>query len=437
MLERDALDHTLRFSLTAALLLAPAASAQGQVWVVDDDPGPGVDFGTLQAAVDAAVDGDLILVRDGIYAPFTLDASGRSLVLTSDPFGLAIVTGTGPTTIHSVDPSREVVVRGIDFVVTPSAGPQHAVVVRDSIGPVWIEDGLLEGGPCPVGGCPPGVPEPAGLYVDQARAIALRTSLRGAGAFQFGARGGTGLSLRNAFVDVLDSLITGGFGATSGIAPGSPPPSGPAGGDGVVVDGGVLFSSRTTIEGGFGGQGSSGSPCSDGGPGGHSLVTRGSDALATLVDVQLLPGMGGAPGPGCAPGAPGLPIDAQGTGEVVQELAGPTRTLEILSPVTGGNPTTLALSGVPGDFVVLFFSLQLAPLHLPALPATLFVPPAAWFPLPPLPETGQKVLPFTTPALFPGLEGATLFAQFGYVAADGSLGLGSGSALSLLAPGHL
>ena len=41
--------------------------ADGAVWVVDDQAGPGVDFTTIQAAVDAADAGDTIVIGAGQY----------------------------------------------------------------------------------------------------------------------------------------------------------------------------------------------------------------------------------------------------------------------------------------------------------------------------------------------------------------------------------
>ena len=53
--------------LAVLLVLACAGTAAGATWVVDDDGGAGVDYMTIQAAVNAAAAGDTIEVRSGTY----------------------------------------------------------------------------------------------------------------------------------------------------------------------------------------------------------------------------------------------------------------------------------------------------------------------------------------------------------------------------------
>ncbi|MHC4945954.1 MAG: hypothetical protein ACYTG7_23315 [Planctomycetota bacterium] len=53
-------------TLLCLTIAAAPASGQGQVWIVDDTIGPGVDFTTIPDAVNAAADGDVLLVRHGV-----------------------------------------------------------------------------------------------------------------------------------------------------------------------------------------------------------------------------------------------------------------------------------------------------------------------------------------------------------------------------------
>ena len=75
--------------LALAAVLAASASATS-TYVVDDTPGPGVDFNSIGAAIAFAAPGDVLVVRPGNYLGFTLSkeltivgASGVSIGLGS------------------------------------------------------------------------------------------------------------------------------------------------------------------------------------------------------------------------------------------------------------------------------------------------------------------------------------------------------------------
>lgn len=63
-----------------SLVLAPAALAD--TWIVDSAGGPGVDFTDIQPAIEAASDGDVIVVATGNYTRFLLDKPLRIVVET-------------------------------------------------------------------------------------------------------------------------------------------------------------------------------------------------------------------------------------------------------------------------------------------------------------------------------------------------------------------
>ena len=62
-------------------ILATSTHAQ-TTWVVDDTPGPGVDFTSIAAGVAAAANGDTLLVMPGSYGPFQV--SGKALSIVGD-----------------------------------------------------------------------------------------------------------------------------------------------------------------------------------------------------------------------------------------------------------------------------------------------------------------------------------------------------------------
>src|SRR5262245_55380772 len=71
----------MRLLLSAFLLstlIGSFATAQS-TWIVDDTPGPGVNFTSLPAAVNAAASGDTLLVAPGNYQPF--HAMNKSLTI--------------------------------------------------------------------------------------------------------------------------------------------------------------------------------------------------------------------------------------------------------------------------------------------------------------------------------------------------------------------
>jgi pectin methylesterase-like acyl-CoA thioesterase len=77
-------------TFTLALLLAAGASAQS-VFVVAPVAGPGVFSTDIQPAVDAAANGDLVLVKAGTYSGFTIDAKGVSVI--ADAGAAAVANG--------------------------------------------------------------------------------------------------------------------------------------------------------------------------------------------------------------------------------------------------------------------------------------------------------------------------------------------------------
>jgi hypothetical protein len=80
-------------ALLAALAWATPALAQ-VTWTVDDSGG--ADFVQIQDAIDAAADGDVILVEPGDYASFAIVDKGL------------VLTGTTPTAMVRVSSHSEV-----------------------------------------------------------------------------------------------------------------------------------------------------------------------------------------------------------------------------------------------------------------------------------------------------------------------------------------
>ncbi len=121
-------DRFLAGLVLGALSLVSSAAAQGQVWVVDDDLASSPDFTDLQAAVDAVADGDVLLVKAGLY--------GTGLViddqeLTIQAEGAVRVDGARAV-VRNLASGKRVQLRGIEFDMT--------LEIRGSRGTVWVED---------------------------------------------------------------------------------------------------------------------------------------------------------------------------------------------------------------------------------------------------------------------------------------------------------
>ena len=120
------------FALLVALVLAPA-SAGAAVITVDD--GGGADYATIQAAVDAAVYGDVVQVAAGYYNERVMMKNG--VVLSGARADCTVIDGTG-----------------IDYSTVTLNGPFDASTtiegfrIQGGTGPGWSASGIWLGLEC-------------------------------------------------------------------------------------------------------------------------------------------------------------------------------------------------------------------------------------------------------------------------------------------------
>lgn len=124
----------LRSPLACLLLSAPALAAD--VLVVDTTPGSGVDFTSIETALAAAADGDVVLVRPGAYghslsSPVVID--GKSVVLVAD----GAVQWTGGLMVLNLSASQRFAMRGLH------SSNDLGMAALDCSGTVWVEDSVL------------------------------------------------------------------------------------------------------------------------------------------------------------------------------------------------------------------------------------------------------------------------------------------------------
>ncbi|MCZ6598493.1 MAG: hypothetical protein O7B99_12695 [Planctomycetota bacterium] len=370
-------------SALASLLVAAPAVAQVRLWVVDDDPGPSVDFTDIQPAVDAAADGDTILVRDGVYSGFVFFSKGLSVV---GELGASVVIQDGQIGIHNLAPDQTVLLQNLEVQGwlppgSPTAAP--ALALTNDEGPVRVEDSrflpqttALPGpSPTPLGG---------GASTFNCDSVTFERCELVAGTFALGdSLGRDGLSVTQSEVYLYDCDVTGGPGLAGPCHPMCFPSL--TGGDGASVTLGFLFASGTTFTGGPGLSG-----CGQGGNGGNGVY---SDSEVWFLDSFAAAATGGPAGSGCAPGADGSLTAGPGPFNV---LPGEARHLSITSPVTGGDIITITCEGEPGDAVFLGGSLTPDTLWIPEVSGVLLIVPGFINTLGLIPPSGK--LTFLVPS---------------------------------------
>ena len=419
-------EHRLSLVAGFALLVAAPAAAQGKVWVVDDSGGPGVAFLSVQAAVDAAAEGDTVLVKDGFYDE-TVTISGKSLAVIGEAG--ASVQVQRSMHVLGLGSSQWSLVRGIDAPMTGTVVFGEALRVGGNTGPFWVEDGSFDGNHN-FGGAASGV-----LVSGAAAATIVRCQLRGgtgiASKIGTSKQGGPGLWAISTSAHVYESTLLGEDGSQTGpFFFGLPA----GGGSGATIDGSFLFTSGSDLIGGQGADGlTSGPSCIGGGLGGNGLTVYGASSQALLLDTSLQPGAGGLGSGACSPGLPGQPTFLFAGS--ASTLPGSARALAVDSPVREGQPVSAVATGLPGELVFLgLASTQSLPLLVPPWNGALHLGPgiSVHF-MGIVPPSGTLALGATAPALAPGVESAIGYLQPGFVSpTTGAITLGAPSALVVL-----
>lgn len=397
----------MRSMTFAFVLFALAGTASPGVVVVDAAKGPGFEFATVAQAIDAAAEGDVLLVRQGVYdgtLPMTIDA--KSLTIVADT--AANVVLTRPLRIVNLAPTQSVVLRGLR--IETATDVTDAIELKDNLGSVWIEDTSVTAF----------AGRSAFTVSDSTHCVMVRCDGTGGAApltgQTFGGRGCFVQALAGtSHLSAFESQFVGGKGR-NGIA-------NTHGGTGGIGLGGALGAALrfdgVTITGGPGGdQSFSGlfGPLFSGNGGWGLLLNpapQGPTGPITLRDTTL---SGGAPGvasaPNSATGAFGQPLsDPQG---LVTNLPGSSGHYEVESPGRAGQSVMLTLAGQPNDVVLLFGAPRAS--NQPIEPFGSSGPlvlslPMTYLATIPLGPSGALAAPVAIPQLPAGIEGVTLVTQ--------------------------
>ena len=328
-----------RFSLTVGFLAALGASALAEVTILGQ---PG-SFTTIQAAVDAAMEGDVLIVEDGNYGLFTIDGKGLTVMARN----AGQVSVKGPCSVRNLPAAGKVAFVGLDI---QGASPFCCLVPNgldliDNAGQIRLQDCDIRGGFYynPFGFSGHGL-----VAMNSAQVVIAKCVLRGAdGGIPSGEdpiHGGDGIHATNSALAIHDSFIYGGWGSIESY------PTGGDGGDGCRIQGWGMFASGTRFSGGWGGSGDF-IGCTSGGDGGDGLAV--TNAQAQLLDNVYFAGPAGI-GFGCGNGLPGQAI--ANNGAIINQYSGTARKLTGPDHTPETSPVSLTLSGETGDDVWLLSS---------------------------------------------------------------------------------
>lgn len=326
-----------RMSSLFVLCLLSSVSAQQRVWTVDDTAATNPDFTNLQTAINRVANGDVLLVRSGVYGHVRLNAKALTIVAGA---GAGVTPDVGGAEVSAIPAGASARLQGLNFT--------DQLWLHDSPGTVWVESCRCTG-----------LDRKAGLLVENSSSVALLAVNARGGHPQdctsgFGT-GGNGLDQSNSSVHCYGCTFTGGADSTEYV--------GVAcclyyerGGSGIVTHTGAdfLFLSGCGAQGGYTGLSTwCDGTCRSQLPGGDGLVVLGAGTVEVL-DSGLYPGGGrdcsfqqvfGAPYVGPVRFLPGRALritplqPARENGVAALHIEGPPHVLVRMG--TGDTPGTL------------------------------------------------------------------------------------------------
>ncbi|HED64470.1 MAG TPA: hypothetical protein ENJ09_02835, partial [Planctomycetes bacterium] len=122
------------FQMVVAFLAVATVSFAQSVFVVDASGGPGSTHTTISAAIAAAQDGDMVLIRDGVY-PEDLVVDGKGLRIEGDAGAHVRVDNIR---IENLGPNQVASVGGLSSNGLDSkSGPN--ILLSNNQGAVWLQ----------------------------------------------------------------------------------------------------------------------------------------------------------------------------------------------------------------------------------------------------------------------------------------------------------
>ncbi|MBI5431877.1 MAG: hypothetical protein HZA52_03490 [Planctomycetes bacterium] len=420
-----------------ALLSPPTSSpTPGDVWIV----GPGGQFADIQAAIDASSDGDILLVKPGVYASFSVDDKALSIV--GDVGGNVIVQGQAQ--IENLAAKKLLVLARLQVKSQSSASV--ALRTRYDSGALRIQGCTFEGNDGAAGSGYDG--GAAGWIAFDSDIVLVACNLNGGDGASTQLTPGPGagagaLFARSSNVALHGCALRGGRGGSNG----EEGYDGRNGGHALELPEGVTLANGCQLLGGAGGYGGEedgyppyfGNYAGDGGDGGHgvflgSFPPTSANPLFQWRSSVLQGGAAGGGGagywgPSGQPGLAGEPLHlANGTPIA---LAGPARYLSGSSLAREGQSATLDFTGAVGDRVYLRIEHPLSWTMSGGYQLALPTPRNALF-LGTIHASGVLTVPLPIPELGAGVEARIWILRPSFVDLQGVEAAGNPFALTLL-----
>jgi hypothetical protein len=384
-------------------LLCLATAAHADVLVVDG--GGGGDFTTLTAAVAAALDGDVCLVRDGFYAEGSaVVIDDKALSIVGDNPGLAFVQPG--LIVRNIAATDRVVLQNLVLFGGPGtaiAAATPALTLENNAGHVRLQFCEVRGGGGAANANRDGAPA---LTAVSTASVALVETIVEGGPGQFSpsvlvqtGHGGAAVEWLSAGdLSAHGGSILGGLGGSNEIGAW---PDGGDGGIGLDARSGSFYLIGTPVEGGSGGT------AQTGGDGGTGIAVDSGVGGLLMGGSFSTGGQGGFSDDG-PDGSGGAGIDDPFGG--LTDLGGVYHGFSVTSPLREAELGNLSFGGHLGDPVLLVVAIGSDSLPLPGLQGVLLLAAPVIATLA-FPSAGNTSLPIVGPGLGAGVESFDLHLQ--------------------------
>ena len=335
----------------SVLAVSLAFLAVARAGVIRNLNAPGIQYTSIQAAVDAAANGDVLFITQGLYPAFTID--GKSLTLVAMPN--AAVTVTGTIRIRNVPAGGEVDLIGVSANAAQTGVGQvgaPAMLLTDNAGHVRVADGAFNGASA-FSGIPGGERGGTGIWISASpRVVLIRCTVRGGAgnrnvcilppfSITYAGDGGDGVYTQVSTLSIHGGNFRGGDGgAGEGYG-------GNAGTGLYAVDQKFLAAGGSFL-GGIGGSCTGYDECLwSSGNGGNGIYV--GSGPSEILGVSSL---GGPPGIFWWPAGPGWPGTAFAGPGSYTFFPGSARSISTQRIAADATPIPIVVAGVPGELAL-------------------------------------------------------------------------------------